>query len=540
MDGGFMNNRFSLTAAAVLMAAVANAWAQAPSFAISGYDVEGNTLLAPEKVEGILARYVGEGRTLDDINAAADALRRAYEALGFPVVKVFPPAQEAATGRIKLKVIEGQIKAVHIKGNQAYDAANIRNSLPPLQENVKPNAPEIVASIAAANENPAKQLAVNFQAAEELGHIDAVVNVTEDRPEKFTAGYDNMGAKSTGINRINVGYQNANLFNLDHMVTVQLGTSVDYPEKSQSFTGGYRIPFYSLGLSLDTIVAVSHSAATTQVGFGSTQFTGEGIMAGLRLNQSLPSAGEYRHRLIYGLDYKDFDNTCKVQSAEKNKCGTITAQPVSLAYLGTYNTPVIQATGNISYASNLEGGTHGSDADYTAPTSPRVGAKTDWRVWRLNSSVALPLPEDLQARATLNAQFSNDRLIPGEQFGLGGANSVRGYSERTVSGDSGYSLNFELYSPDLGKYIAPGISARALVFYDIGRVSFTHYQPIDASKSEPNLSSIGAGLRMNVGRDLAVKFDVGFAQEKFLSTQGTGMTRQQGDANAHASINLQF
>jgi hemolysin activation/secretion protein len=528
-----MNTRFKLSTAAVLVALATGAWAQGSKFAISSYQVEGNTLLPEAKVEQILKGYLGAERSLDDINAAAEALRQAYEDAGYPVIKVFPPQQTAAAGRVTLKVIEGQVQSVKIKGNESYDEANIRSSLPPLQEKSRPNAKQIVAAIAAANENPAKQVAVNFQSAEEVGQIDAVINVTEDRPQKFIAGYDNMGATSTGVNRINFGYQNANLFNLDHMATIQFATSLDYPSKSQQISGGYRIPFYNYGLSFDVIGAYSHSKANTSVGFGSTQFTGEGYMLGLRLNQAMPSAGEYRHRMIYGFDFKDFDNTCT--GAAAGTCGTVTTLPLSATYFGAFNAPEVQASAALSFAINVPGGPHGGKQEYALA---RAGAEPAWNAWRANTNVLVPLPADLQIRGALNGQLSLDRLVPGEQFGLGGSSSVRGYVERTVSGDSGYSGNLEVYSPDFGKLMSTKANARALLFYDFGRVYF-HEANKFGERQQP-LSSIGAGLRLNLGRDLAVKFDVGFAQEKYIAAPGTGATRQVGDGYGHAAINLQF
>ena len=284
---------------AVLAVLVAGMGGDTGGFVIKGFDVEGATLFSEAAVEKIVQPYAGSAQTLDDINAAAEALRKAYEKAGYPVVKVYPPAQTADQGRIRLKVIEGQIQSVQIKGSQIYSTDNIRASLPPLQEKIKPNTGQIVAAVAAANENPAKQVAVNFQAAEQLGDIDAIVNVTEENPEKYLLTADNMGSKSTGVNRYSVGYQHANLFNRDHMLTLTASTSWDYPQKSLSLSGGYRIPFYESGLSLDLIAAYSDSNATTNVGFGNAnQFTGKGVTLGLRLNQVLASCqvpSVYKH-----------------------------------------------------------------------------------------------------------------------------------------------------------------------------------------------------------------------------------------------------
>lgn len=530
-----MRIRKKLGVVAVAMAFSVCAWGQEARFTIADYDLEGVTLVPSTQLDSLLAPHKGEGRSMEDVNAAAESVRKAYENAGYPVVKVFPPQQQTGSGVIRLKVIEGEIRGVQVKGNSFYDESNIRNSLPPLQEKAKPNAKRIIASIAAANENPAKQVAVNFQAADEVGQIDAVVNVTEDRPEKFTVGLDNTGSRSTGVRRLNLGYQNANLFNLDHMLSLQLGTSPDHPERSNSLSLGYRVPFYQAGLSLDVIAAVSRSSSTTNVGFGTTDFVGNGYTVGLRLNQALPSAGEYRHRVAYGLDYKDFDNECK--GVIPGPCGTVTAQPLSLTYSGTLNRPDLQLNMSASYAANLPGGPNGGSGAYELV---RTGAKNDWKALRLGMTAAVPLGNDFQFRAAFSGQYSESRLIPGEQFGIGGANSVRGYAERTISGDIGYSANLELYTPDFGSRIAPDLSLRGVVFHDFGEISMVD-RVSRRNMPEDHLRSFGLGMRMGWKRDLAVKVDIGFPNKRYeVAPQGSGINRSKGEPNLHASFNLQF
>lgn len=520
--------------AAGLPAGPSAAQAQGARFAISAFVVEGNTLLPDAVVNGTLVAFVGKERGIDDINAAAEALRKAYDAAGFPVVKVFPPPQATDTGRIRLSVVEGEVDKVVVKGNAFYDEANIRASVPPLQERTKPNIRQIVAAIATANENPSKQIAVNFQAAEKLGDIDAVINVTEENPRKATMTLDNAGSRSTGPHRLSLGFQDANLFNKDHILTAQYATSASHPRSTQQISGGYRIPLYGPGLSVDLIGSYSESAATTEVGFGNTLFNGRGNMAGLRLNHALPSAGELRHRLIYGLDYKDFNNTCTGVNA--GTCGTVTAQPVSIAYSATLRNPAYEIGATLTYLTNWRGGAHGSEQEYALA---RAGAEPSWSAWRANASISVPLPRDLQFRAALNGQGTGDRLVPAEQFGIGGAASVRGFAERTTSGDRGYGGNLEIYSPDFGKHLHDRLSLRALVFLDFGEAEAV--SPIRSiGEGRTRISSIGFGFRVNRGRDLAVRIDTGLVQQGFASAPSTGTARSSGDYFTHISLSYQF
>jgi hemolysin activation/secretion protein len=141
-----------------------------------------------------------------------------------------------------------------------------------------------------------------------------------------------------------------------------------------------------------------------------------------------------------------------------------------------------------------------------------LGAPNQWDVWRGTAFFALPLPEDWQFRATGNLQFSDNRLVNIEKFGIGGASSVRGYTERAVAGDSGYSFNLELYTPDFGKHLIDNVKARGVFFIDQGQVQQTANDQTGPLMAPITLSSIGIGLRLNYGKDLAIKADLGFSQ----------------------------
>ena len=89
-------------------------------------------------------------------------------------------------------------------------------------------------------------------------------------------------------------------------------------------------------------------------------------------------------------------------------------------------------------------------------------------------------------------QTSADALISGEQFGLGGASSVRGTSERPISGDKGLLASLELTTPD----VAPGL--RLLGFVDAGWLRNNNPNATNKPASD-QLASVGLGLRYSAG-----------------------------------------
>ena len=75
------------------------------------------------------------------------------------------------------------------------------------------------------------------------------------------------------------------------------------------------------------------------------------------------------------------------------------------------------------YWRNLRYGTRNDDATYSAS---RAGAAADWDAWRAGVSLQQPLAGGWIAAFRAEGQYADEPLIPGEQFGLGGARTVRG------------------------------------------------------------------------------------------------------------------
>ena len=428
-----------------------------PTFEIAAFQVDGNSVLGAALVSATLQAFQGKQRSMADVNAAAAALKATYSNAGYPVVQVFVPEQTLAGGSVTLRVTEGKVANIILNGLSAYTQANILASIPSLQKGAAPNATKIVADIVLANENPAKQVALNFQPGQTPGDVDARLDVTEDRISKWGATYDNTGSAAAGYSRVSLSYQNANIADKDHLLTINLSTTLEKPDKGASLNAGYHVPLYGQGLSVDITSSYSNSSTSTPTpAGGSLDFVGEGTSVGLRLNQSLPSVGAMRHKLTAGYDFKDFANNCTLIGTPI-ACGTVTARPMSLTYSAQVQTPDYQTGGSVSYAKNHSGGVHGSATEYEAA---RPDALIDWSVWRASGFVALPLKQDWQLRIAASTQQTTHVLLPGEQFGLGGASSVRGYAERAVAGDAGFVTNFELYTPDFGARLHPNRGCR--------------------------------------------------------------------------------
>jgi hemolysin activation/secretion protein len=488
-----------------------------PHFNIISFTVEGNKLLRQAEVDSLLAPFKGEFKDFGTVQEAIDALEGAYHRLGFTTIQVILPEQELEKGVIRLVIVETRIGSIKVEGNKYFSEANIRRSLPVLRSGEVPNINKISSYLKTANENPVKKVNMQLETSDKENEVNAVLNVTDEKPWKISLMGDNTGNKDTGVWRAGVVLMHANIADRDHVLSLQYMTSPEKIDKVNIFGFGYHIPIYALGDSVSFYAGYSDvDSGTIYAGTSDIQVSGRGTSFGGKYNQNLARIGGFEHKFSYGLDYRKYLNNATLLSTIPMDT-YVTVHPVNITYTGTFQSTTSQAGFNISLIQNIPGGAQGSDEDFQ---KVRANASANYSIFRYGANFGYALPHDLQLRLLFNGQFTNDLLMPGEQFGLGGANSVRGYQEREVSDDLGNSGSIELYSPDIFKLLnIDNGQLRMLVFYDAGQV--TKVGPLPGEESYTFISSVGTGVRIGWGKNFSLLTDYGYG----ISVEGSRAVR---------------
>jgi hemolysin activation/secretion protein len=478
-----------------------------PKFEIRRYQLEGNTLLRPEVIARVLAPYTGKDKDFGDVQRALEVLQGAYQEAGYGAVEIRLPEQELERGEVRFVVIETKIVRITIEGNEHFTRENIRRSVPGLRVGETPNSRRIAESIRLANENPSKQSTVLLRGSEREGEVDATVRVADIDPRRWSASLDNTGNQNTGRARLGLAFQDSNMWERDHVMTAQFITSPSKFEEVLVLGLGYKIPFYESGNSIDIVAGYSNvDSGTVQDLF---VVAGQGTIFGARYNQALRKWGDLEHKLIYGLDYRIYQNQVTVEGAggEPTLVPDITVRPVSLTYTANWRVTGHDLNFHFSMSQNIPGGNDGQEEDFKQQGARFEVGTANYKLYRAGLNYVKVLPADWQFRTNLAGQFTNDALIAPEQFGIGGADSIRGFNERYASNDKGYKATFEIYTPDYGKTwgLADG-RLRFLAFYDTGslRRNFTTANEFD----QASLDSGGLGLRLSYKTSFTMRFDV--------------------------------
>ncbi len=517
-------------------------------FDIMRFAVEGNTLLPQARVDEAVTPFRGPGRVYGDIQQALEALENAYRSAGYTAVQVSVPEQELTGGVVRLQVVETVVGKVVVSDNRHFSEQNIRASIPQLVEGSAPNLRRISESVQLANDNPAKQVNVTLTASESTNQIDAAITVKDDNPLRVMLNVDNSGNRDTGQWRTGVAVQHSNLFNRDHVATVAYTTSPDSPSgaKVDLYSLGYRLPMYGLGDSLDFIYGKSNVTSGQTLAVNSTlNITGRGEIYALRWNHYFARSGEWSSKLVFGADYKKVDSSCNINGGLLNGASLNTCLPYSTLPLSVSYSAQQQGVGqvldyNLGIARNMATGeARRNDAlqvtdRYSLFTGSRQ-SMDNFIIVRGGASWFKVFQNDWQVRLASSLQVSPHALPPVEQFGLAGANTVRGFTERAVAADSGAVVNAELYTPDLLVKSEARGNLRLLGFVDAARGANNNVTAASTVPSTLTLASFGAGLRYTLGRDFTLRLDVAR-----VLLNGNSVTEQRGDLNAHLSAILGF
>lgn len=505
-----------------------------PSFAIKRYQFSGNTLLQQEQIEALLEKFTKPSGNFDTIQEAVSALELSYLTAGFGAVKVVLPEQDIEDGVIQLKIVEGQLGRIQIEGNKHFSETNIRASLPGLSEKQQPNMRDIDASLRVANENSAKQTNLVFRQGAAVGEVDALIRVADENPMRLAFSMDNTGVPgsdgeySTGRYRTGFILQHSNLFDLDHALSFQYLTSPDHVDKVTIIGAGYRVPLYRLGDVLEFAFGYSNvDSGKITTAAGPIGISGSGQVYVLKYEQFLPKLADWQQKLTYGLDYRIYTNSVKADSTSQSLVPDTTVHPLSLSYTGNIRQEGREFSATLSYIHNIPGGADGTTADFNRHGG-RMGSTANYQVWRYNLSATQAFFAGSFIKAAFSGQYSRDALISGEQFGVGGIDSVRGFYERELSNDRGYRGGLEFYSPELGSWSGlSDLRLRLLAFYDGAHL--LRNKPLPGEQINQNIASIGLGLRAGYGKYANFRLDWGVVTN-------AGGNQQVGDYRVHGSF----
>lgn len=497
--------------------------AETLSFGIDSFEVSGENPLSAQETTKLLGPFAGLQKNLEDLQSAVQALEQAIHASGYSFDRVILPQQSLSDGVIELKVVPFKVGQVSIEGAEHHDEANIRASLPGLVEGESPNTRELSRSIAVGRKQPSKSTRLTFAASDQTGEVDARIAVKDKKPWQAFSWFNDTGTDETGNTRMGFGLQHSNLFNRDQNAVLTYTLSPEKEDKVAQYGLLYQIPFYDLGGELNLLYSKSDVDTGTVATFFDVAGKGE-VFAGT-YTQVFARKGGYSQELSVSVFDKLFENEIFFDGQPIGV--DVRSRPLGLRYSGSLEKPGYQMEFFLRPQANLPGGSRNDDVIYGLS---RAGAKSDWSRLRFALSGRKYMGR-WSAEAQISGQYADEPLIISEQFGAGGIHSVRGFTEREVSGDKGFRYSVQLLAPPVSKQ-----KIRTLAFIDGGQ---THLEgALPGEIESESILSTGVGLRWNWSEWVSLVLDWGYVLNG-VDERRVGGT-QEGDSRFHFNLFMRY
>jgi hemolysin activation/secretion protein len=475
--------------------------APAKPFAVLEFQIEGNTLLRRIDVERAVMPYLGENKTIKDVEGARAQLERLYHDRGYKTVLVNIPPQQVSNGVVRLAVSEAPVGKLKITGSRYHSLQVIRSRMAQLNPGTVPNFQEVQKELADVNHSPDLRVTPVLRASETPGRVDVDLNVQDELPLHAIFEVNNRYSANTAHVRAIGELHYDDLFQADQSVSFQYQIAPSDPADAKIWSLSYVIP---MGNTLTWALYAIHSDSNVAA-VGSLDVIGAGDIYGLRLIDPLPSSSrDFFHSFTAGLDYKDFKQTVLPSGSGSSVESPVSYIPFTLQYSATWLGAALTGEGRpaatVSGRSDttLELGLNfligGLGTDWKQFANKRAGAGTQYIIFHPTLTHEQVLPGRFSLVATLDGQLANGPLINNEQYAAGGADTVRGYVEAERLGDNAARGSLELRTPQW--FTPPRIAhvekAYGFLFVDAARLHII--DPLPGQTPSYSLVSAGVGI----------------------------------------------
>lgn len=365
-----------------------------------------------------------------------------YTAQSHPFVLVKVPAQEVTSGVLQIVVIESKMGDLIVEGNRYVSSAKLKRYF-----STKKGAPihesSLLRNVSFINRNPFRRVNLIFAPGKEEAETDVILAVKDRRPFRMYAGTDNLGVDPIGANQWYAGFNWGNAFHQDHILSYQFTTSY-YIRRFQAHTLEYTA-LLSWGHLLD--VYGGYSQVHPPVPAPLKRNDGWSLQASLRYVMPLKIYQYLEHEITAGGDFKRSNNTFEFTETVPVFGKNVNLTQIVLGYSGNYerNQYRLDFKGTFFWSPGRWLADQ-TNADYA---SLRPGAENKWLYFRGYLYYLQRLGSSFSLSIRLTGQGATEPLLPSEQMGLGGYDTVRGYEERVYNVDNAVVLNVETRSPGL-------------------------------------------------------------------------------------------
>lgn len=472
----------------------------AETITVERFEVVGSTVFSPEEFEAVTSRFTGQPISIAELFQARSAVTQLYIDRGYITSGAYIPPQTLQGGVVTIEVVEGGLEDINVTGTRRLKPNYVRSRIavatsPPL------NRQRLLEALQLLQLNPLiENLSAELSAGSRPGTSLLEVRVTEAQSYSTQVGIDNGRVPSVGSFRRRLQLNEANFLGLGDNFSVGYANT----RGSNAFDGSYTLPINPRNGTL-TLSYGSTSSNVIERPFNFLDIQAASRYYDLTLRQ--PIVESPTREFALGLTASRRESKALFEPPDYERLGfpspgadeegrtRISAVRFFQEWTQRNSREVIAARSQFNLGIGALNATINKDP---APDSR-------FFAWQGQAQWVRLLAPDTLLLLRADVQLASTALVPIEQFGLGGLESIRGYRQDLLLTDNGAFASAEVRLPILRVSQLDGVLQLA-PFIDFG----IGWNNAGRAVPEPNtLASFGLGLRWQQGDRFTARLDWG-------------------------------
>lgn len=477
---------------------------------VTRFEVIGSTVFSSKDFAKITEPYTQRPISLADLFEVRSKITELYVSRGYVTSGAYIPPQQLQEGTVKIRVVEGALEAIKVTGTRRLNPNYVKSRIA-IATRRPLNRTRLLEALQLLQLNPLiKTVSAELSAGTRPGESLLELRVTESRTLSAQIVMDNSRSPSVGSDRRQLQLGEANVLGLGDSLSVGYTNT----KGSNAVDLSYVLPLNPRNGTVSFSYGSSSSNVIEQP-FNVLDIESKSRYYELTLRQ--PIAQSPTQELAIGLtaSHRESEATLlrgipfPAVGADAQGKTRISALRFFQDYTKRSSQDVLAFRSQFSVGLNALGATINDGA----PDSRFLA-------WRGQAQYVRLLASETLLLLKTDVQLADRPLVPLEQIGLGGQDSVRGYRQDLLLTDNSVFASAEVRLPVL-RLSRIKTLVQLTPFLDFGSGT----NRIESSNPEKNtLVSVGFGLRLQVSDRVTARFDWGMP---LVSVSGRNRTWQE-------------
>lgn len=478
---------------------------------VERFEVVGSTVFSPEELAKVTEQFTKRPISLTELFQARSQITNLYLQKGYITSGAYIPPQIIKSGVITIQVVEGKLEDIQITGTRRLNPNYVRSRLK-IATSAPLNRERLLEALQLLQLNPLiESVNAELSAGSRPGASVLEVKIAEAKSFSTQVVLDNGRSPSVGSFRRRLQVNEANLLGLGD------GLSLSYTntDGSNALDTSYTLPINPYNGTLSFYFGTSWSDVIERP-FNVLDIESSSRYYELTFRQ--PIVQTPRQEFALGITASRRESEASYIDGDRIPFPSLGADDEGRTRISALRFFQEWTSRNsrevIALRSQFNLGTGAFNA-----TINSVRPDSRFFAWQGQAQWARLLAPDTLLLLRANTQISSTSLLPLEQFGLGGLDSIRGYRQDLLLTDNGTFASAEVQIPILRLPETDSIIKLA-PFVDFG-VAWNNSAP----NPDPNtLASVGLGLRWSQGDRFSARLDWGIP---LISAESDGKSLQE-------------